>query len=102
MLADTIVVGNPGGLHARVAVDIVRIAGAFRADITVARDDRTASAKSILGLLSLGAAPGTRLEVCVHGADEAEAMAALARVLAKPQVTTGQSPLAPGRPQAST
>ncbi len=69
---------NRLGLHARAAARFVHTANRFRSKVTVRRDTRHMDGKSILGILLLAASPGTLLELCAEGADEAEAVAALA------------------------
>ena len=49
------------GLHARPAGRFVSRAGEFRAEGSVARDEEGVSGRSVLSLLSLAAAKGTRL-----------------------------------------
>ena len=68
---------NRLGLHARAAARFVQLAAQFRATVRVTVGDRVMDGKSILGLLLLGAAQGTRLIVETDGADEVEALAAL-------------------------
>ncbi|MEZ0239720.1 MAG: HPr family phosphocarrier protein [Chloroflexota bacterium] len=73
MLQRSVVVTNPTGLHARPAALFVKTAKGFPgASISVARDDRTADAKSILGVLTLAVTQGTTITICTDG-DEAEA-----------------------------
>ena len=72
------------GLHARPAGMFVMIAKRFAAQIEVARaenDDEWVDGRSILSLLSLAAGRGTRLRVRAEGADAAEAVEALGRLL---------------------
>lgn len=68
---------NRLGLHARAAARFVQLAAQFRATVRVSVGDRVMDGKSILGLLLLAAAQGTRLVVETDGADEAEALSAL-------------------------
>lgn len=79
MLKSTIVVSNRLGLHARAAAQLVRLAATFDSEITLSRNDptATANARSILNVLTLGATEGTTLEVVVAGADEAAALDAI-------------------------
>jgi len=77
----TVTVTNPLGLHARAAARFVRLASRFACAVRVRRDDREMDGKSILGILLLAAAQGTELEVSADGADEAEAVAALAELV---------------------
>ncbi|MBN2055353.1 HPr family phosphocarrier protein [bacterium] len=71
------VVRNPTGLHMRPAMVIVKTAGRYRSHIEVCFDDAVVNAKSLMGLLTLGAGKGTRLTVAADGADEREALAAM-------------------------
>lgn len=73
-------VRNPSGLHARPAATFVKAAAGFRSDVHVAnlttgRDPVTA--KSIIGVLSLGVQSGHRIRITCVGDDEAVAAAAL-------------------------
>lgn len=74
-------VRNPSGLHARPAATFVRAAGAFAADVRVtnlSRDpDRSASAKSVLGVMGLAVGRGHRIRITADGEDAVEAVATL-------------------------
>ena len=72
------------GLHARPAGQFVRVAGRFSAEITVSADGEWVSARSVLSLLSLAAAQGTRLKIRACGSDAAEAIEALGQILESP------------------
>lgn len=76
-----LIVENERGLHARPASKFVTCAGGFDADITVTRDGETVPGTSILGLLMLGAGPGTELLVEAKGAEAAAALDALEALL---------------------
>lgn len=85
-MAETeIEVRNPSGLHARPAATFVRAAGAFTADVSITnltRDaDRSASAKSVLGVMGLGVARGHRIRIAAEGSDAEEAVARLAELV---------------------
>ena len=69
------------GLHARPAAELVRVAATFSADVQVALGDRTADAKSLLGVLQLQAGSGATIVVTAEGEDADAALAALAEVL---------------------
>ena len=66
-------------LHARPAADFVRAAMRFESDLTVAAGEREANAKSLLGVLALGAKRGTTLRLSADGDDAAAALEALGR-----------------------
>ncbi|MDH3687557.1 MAG: HPr family phosphocarrier protein [Myxococcales bacterium] len=72
------------GLHARPAGIFVAKAGSFHADIEVARaegDIEWVDGRSILSLLSLAAAAGTRLRIRAEGDDAVAAVEALGHLL---------------------
>jgi phosphocarrier protein HPr len=69
------------GLHARPAGRFVALAGRFRSEIQVARDDEWVSGLSVLSLLSLAAGQGTRLRVRAVGEDAEQAVGALGELL---------------------
>ena len=73
---------NRLGLHARAAAKLVQTASAFRSRVLLVTDDEEVDAKSILGLLLLAAAQGTRLRVRCEGPDEEEALAAVTALIA--------------------
>lgn len=77
MTACEVVVRNPLGLHARAAARFVHTASAFESRVRVARGDREMDGKSIMGLLLLAAAQGTRLTITADGVDENDAIASL-------------------------
>ena len=72
------------GLHARPAGRFVALAGRFRAEIQVAREDEWVSGLSVLSLLSLAAGQGTRLRVRAVGEDAEQAVDALGQLLEAP------------------
>ena len=69
-------------LHARPAAQFVRTAAGFSAEIAVAVDGRQADAKSLLGILALGAKGGTALRLTASGEDAALALDALGECVA--------------------
>jgi phosphocarrier protein len=84
MIERTVTVRNALGLHARAAARFVHAAGVFQCRVTVARHDRGdrhVDGKSILGLLLLAAARGAAIRITADGADEAEALGALCRLV---------------------
>ncbi len=81
MTSCCVVVVNQLGMHARAAARFVHLATRFEAQIKVARDSREMDGKSIMGLLLLAAARGSRITITADGADEAEAIAALSALV---------------------
>ena len=78
-----VVVANKQGIHARPAEMFVRRAQQFKSKIEIVRDDYRIEAKSIMNLLTLGAAQGTKLTLEAEGSDAQEALDALAEVIEK-------------------
>jgi phosphocarrier protein HPr len=70
-----------GDLHARPAGALAVAAGRFAAVIKVTVDGHTADAKSVLGVMGLGATSGQHVTVSAAGADAQEAVAALIAIL---------------------
>ena len=62
-------VGNHYGIHARPAALFVKAASQFDADIDVEKDGNVVSGKSIMGLMTLEAGPGSVLRVTAEGPD---------------------------------
>src|SRR5450830_103940 len=94
MTARTFTVHNKSGLHARPATLFVQTAVHFKALIKVTREGRTVDAKSILGVLSLGAGKNSVIEVEAEGADETAALDALETLLT---TTIGEEECAPSK-----
>ena len=72
-----LVIENQSGLHARPAAAFVKMANNFRAEITVTKDGDSVNGKSIMGLLTLAAARGTKLVIEAEGDDATEAIDAI-------------------------
>ncbi len=74
---------NARGLHARASAKLTRLAVKFDADISVSKDGYTVSARSIMGLLTLGAAMGSSIELKATGAQARAAIDALSELVAR-------------------
>lgn len=70
MITKQLEIINKLGLHARAASKLVKLASRFESDITIAKGDRKASGKSIMGVMMLAASCGTLIDLEVSGADE--------------------------------
>ena len=84
MQAIEVTLVNPLGLHMRAAAKIVKLAAEFESSVFIRRPnrDRRADARSILGILELGAKQGSRLVIEASGADEHAAAAAVHELIA--------------------
>jgi phosphocarrier protein len=77
VLVREVVIVNKRGLHARAAAKFVTLAERFGASVDVLRDGQCVSARSIMGLMMLGAGRGSTLELRAEGWDAKEALDAL-------------------------
>jgi phosphocarrier protein HPr len=72
-----------GDLHARPAGALAVAAGRFASAVSVTAGGQTADAKSVLGVMGLGATSGQHVTVSAAGPDAQEAVAALIAILGK-------------------
>jgi phosphocarrier protein len=72
---------NRRGLHARAAAKLVNMAEQFSANVDVVRDGQVVSARSIMGLMMLGAGMGSTVELRAEGFDAHEALEAIAGLI---------------------
>ena len=73
---------NRLGLHARASARLTQVAGQFKSSIWVSRNGRRVNAKSIMGVMMLAAAKGSRILIETDWPDEAAAMQALQALVA--------------------
>ena len=71
------VVTDEVGIHGRPAGVLVKKCTEFKSNITIACKGKSADAKRIMGVMSLGAKKGDTVEVTIEGEDEAAAKTAL-------------------------
>jgi phosphocarrier protein len=81
VLSRVLTIRNKRGLHARAAAKFVTLAERFGASVDVAKDGQSVSARSIMGLMMLGAGQGATIEVRAEGWDAKEALEALAALV---------------------
>ena len=72
---------NRKGLHARATAKFVQCVERFDAQIKVTRCGETVGGDSIMGILTLGAGPGSTITVSASGAEAREALDALAALV---------------------
>jgi phosphocarrier protein len=72
---------NKRGLHARAAAKLVNLAERFSASVEVAKDGQSVSARSIMGLMMLGAGIGSTVRLSAEGFDAKEALDAIAGLI---------------------
>ncbi len=72
---------NRRGLHARAAAKLVTLAEQFSANVEVSKDGQSVSARSIMGLMMLGAGMGSSVRLTAEGFDAREALDAIAALI---------------------
>jgi phosphotransferase system HPr (HPr) family protein len=86
MAEATIEIRNPTGLHARPAATFVKAAAGFSSDVRVVNltrnPEKSAAAKSVLGVLGLGVAMGHTIRISAEGTDADEAVKSLVELVA--------------------
>ena len=82
-LSRQVTIVNRRGLHARASARFVKCAERFDAEIRVSKDGQTVGGTSIMGLMTLAAAPGCKVELEAEGPDAAAALEALSTLVAE-------------------
>lgn len=83
MIQRTVLIENELGLHARAAAKFVKLASEFEAEVKLCRfgNDESIDGKSILGILLMAAAKGTRFQITFEGSDEERAAEEIVRLV---------------------
>ena len=68
---------NKLGLHARASAKLTKLASQFKCEVWATKNNRRVNAKSIMGVMTLAAAKGSRIQLETTGDDEVEALTAL-------------------------
>jgi phosphocarrier protein len=74
-------VRNKLGLHARAATRLVEVASRYPCEVLVSRDDQSANAKSVMGVLLLCGCQGVELEVEARGPEADKAVAEIGALI---------------------
>jgi phosphocarrier protein len=69
-----LVVSNESGLHARPAALLVQTVSKYRSLVKILKADFEIDAKSIMGVMTLAAAPGCELKFVAEGEDEEQVL----------------------------
>ncbi|MCY4440526.1 MAG: HPr family phosphocarrier protein [Deltaproteobacteria bacterium] len=72
---------NRLGMHARASALLVQTVNQFAAEVKISKDDNVVNARSIMGVLTLGAAKGAKIRVETKGEDAQEAMLAIEELI---------------------
>ncbi len=71
------------GLHTRPAAQFVKEAKSFACNITITSNGKSANAKSLFKLQTLGLAKGTMVTITAEGEDEQQAVEHLQKLMAE-------------------
>ena len=80
MITFTYTIGAEHGLHARPAGMLVNCAKRFESEIKISKGEKSADAKKLLAVMSLGGKRGDELTFTLNGNDEGMAAEALQNV----------------------
>lgn len=72
---------NRLGMHARASALLVQTVNRFSSEVKISKDDNVVDARSIMGVLTLGAAKGSKVRVEARGDDAREAMLAIEQLI---------------------
>jgi phosphocarrier protein HPr len=72
---------NKLGVHARAAALLVQTVNKFSSQVSLSKDGQTIDARSIMGVLTLAAAQGTKIQVEATGEDAERTVKAIERLV---------------------
>lgn len=81
MEVQTFTIKNKLGLHARAAALLVKTANRFVSNVSLEKDGLEVNGKSIMGILMLAAAKGTRITLKAEGKDAEQAIETLGKLI---------------------
>lgn len=74
---------NKLGLHARAAALLVQTVNKFAAQVSFSKDGQIADGRSIMGVLTLAATQGSKIQVEATGEDAERAIRAIEKLIEK-------------------
>ena len=80
MTERTIKVINRAGIHARPSALLVQTTKNFKSNVFIQKGSDHINAKSIMGIITLGASYGTELKIIAEGEDEESAVETLVKL----------------------
>ena len=80
MQTQDVTIKNRAGIHARPAALIVQTANEFECEIYLEKDNNSINAKSIMGIITLGAGYNSVVVVKTEGSDEEAAIEAIVKL----------------------
>ena len=82
-VAKTLEIKNRLGLHARAAARLVQMVNRFSSEVKISKDGQLVDGRSIMGVLTLAATQGSKINVEAKGVDAQEALRAIERLIEK-------------------
>lgn len=76
-----LILTNKLGLHARPAAEFIKAASKFKCRVTIEGNGKTADAKSIILVMSMGVKRGQQLTIRADGIDENECIQFLTELI---------------------
>jgi len=86
MISKTVMFNCEQVLPMKAVVVMIQKASSYKSSLWIARGERRANAKSLLGVMSLGIDCNTEIVVTAEGEDEQEAIDSITSFLQNPQV----------------
>lgn len=80
MKQETVTIKNRAGIHARPAALIVKTANKYDSEIFLEHENMRINAKSIMGIITLGANYKSIIQVIAEGDDEEEVVSAIVKL----------------------
>lgn len=77
MITKEVVIRNRAGLHTRPSSMLVKEAAKYKAEFFIEKEGFEVNGKSIIGVMTLAAEPGSSLKLIFEGEDEIEAANAI-------------------------
>ena len=71
---------NRAGIHARPSAILVQATKNFKSNIYIEKNEYRINAKSIMGIITLGAGYGAELKIITDGEDEEKALETLVKL----------------------
>ncbi|GJL76567.1 MAG TPA: HPr family phosphocarrier protein [Nitrosomonas sp.] len=81
MQAKEVEIINKLGLHARASAKLTKLASQYKCEVWITGNNRRVNAKSIMGVMTLAASKGTRIQIETTGEQETEAINALVMLI---------------------
>lgn len=85
MVTKTITFNCDEALQMKAVAVLIQKASTFRSSVYLAKGERRANAKSLLGVMSLGIENAMEIRVTAEGSDEVEALETISSYLSNPE-----------------